>query len=132
MSFCLTIRRRSPAASSPRAAPPAGLADYPGDFPETLDEAYADPGRGDRRLGQAGRSAGRSAGSTRRLSERFGTDRLAGPIFAAQTAGADGDGARMPVFAEGFAAGEAEFLLRIGRDAAAGPDGDSPSTKRPT
>ena len=32
----------------------AGLDDYPGDFPATLDEAYRDPGRGDRRLGPPG------------------------------------------------------------------------------
>ena len=46
------------------------------------------------------------------LSERFGTDRLAGPIFTEIAAGADP--VEMPIFADGFAAGEAEFLLRIG------------------
>lgn len=41
-----------------------------------------------------------------------GIDRLAGPIFADQVLA--GPHAAMPVFAAGFAAAEAEFLLRIG------------------
>ncbi len=46
-------------------------------------------------------------------TSRFGTDRLAGPIFhVVEVSGADDPA--MPVFANGFAAGEAEFLLRIG------------------
>ena len=52
------------------------------------------------------------------LIERFGTDRLAGPIFAQAPARTNGAAVEMPVFAEGFAAGEAEFLLRIGAHAA--------------
>jgi 2-keto-4-pentenoate hydratase len=54
------------------------------------------------------------------LSDRFGTDRLAGPIFAKTTAQAAGAAVEMPVFAAGFAAAEAEFLLRIGRSPLAG------------
>lgn len=49
------------------------------------------------------------------LVSRFGADRLAGPIFSSRSAKADCGAVEMPVFGEGFAAGEAEFLLRIGR-----------------
>ncbi|SFJ65843.1 2-keto-4-pentenoate hydratase [Sphingomonas sp. NFR04] len=42
-----------------------------------------------------------------------GVDRLAGPIFADQVQ--TQDGIAMPIFAGGFGAAEAEFLLRIGR-----------------
>jgi 2-keto-4-pentenoate hydratase len=52
--------------------------------------------------------------------QRLGANRLAGPIFADTIVdGARGDPV-LPVFADGFAAGEAEFLLRLsipaGRD----------------
>jgi len=45
-----------------------------------------------------------------------GANRLAGPIFADQVflAGHAADLIEMPVFADGFAAAEAEFLLRVG------------------
>jgi 2-keto-4-pentenoate hydratase len=49
------------------------------------------------------------------LVSRFGTERIAGPIFASRTALAAGGEVEMPVFDKGFAAAEAEFLLRIGR-----------------
>ena len=86
----------------------AGLDSYPGDFPATLDEAYAIQDAAiaawDRPV--IGWKVGRVPEP---LIDRFGTDRLTGPIFDEAA-----DGADMPVFAEGFAAGEAEFLLRIG------------------
>jgi len=91
----------------------AGLDDYPGDFPATLDEAYAIQDEAIARWGRPviGWKVGRVPPP---LIERFGTDRLAGPIFAQAPARANGAAVEMPVFAEGFAAGEAEFLLRIG------------------
>lgn len=97
----------------------AGLADYPGDFPATLDEAYAIQDEAIANWGRPviGWKVGRVPPP---LIERFGTDRLAGPIFAEENARANGDAVAMPVFAEGFAAGEAEFLLRIGAPPAAG------------
>ena len=102
--------------SARRAA--AGLADYPGDFPETLDEAYAVQ---DAAIAAWGRPVlGWKVGRINPpLSERFGTDRLAGPIFASR-AGEDAAVPHMPVFAKGFAAGEAEFLLRIAASPAPG------------
>lgn len=88
----------------------AGLDAYPGALPETLDDAYAIQDDAIRIWGRpvVGWKVGRVPLP---LVDRFGVDRLAGPIFAA-TPAADAPVA-MPVFAEGFAAGEAEFLLRI-------------------
>lgn len=53
------------------------------------------------------------------LRERLGADRVAGPIFsrAVRKAGGVVD---FPVFEGGFAAVEAEFVFRMGRDAPAG------------
>lgn len=88
-----------------------GLPDYPGMPPGTLFDAYAIQDHAialsDDRV--AGWKVGRINPP---LDTRLGSDRLAGPIFASQVTDA-GDCA-MPVFAEGFAAVEAEFLLRIG------------------
>lgn len=91
----------------------AGLDAYPGDFPTTLDEAYAIQDAAIAHWGRpvVGWKVGRVPPP---LIARFGTDRLAGPIFAQAPARANGAAVEMPVFAEGFAAGEAEFLLRIG------------------
>lgn len=90
----------------------AGLDSYPGPFPATLDDAYAIQDEAIARWGRPiiGWKVGRVHPP---LSGRFGTDRLAGPIFA-QAPDADGS-VGMPVFARGFVAGEAEFLLRIGQ-----------------
>jgi 2-keto-4-pentenoate hydratase len=96
-----------------------GLDDYPGDFPATLEEAYAIQDVAIARWGRPviGWKVGRVLPP---LSERFGTNRLTGPIFEERSADANGAPIEMPVFAEGFAAGEAEFLLRIGRTPPAG------------
>lgn len=98
--------------SARRAA--GGLADYPGRFPATLEEAYRIQDRAIAAWGKPviGWKVGRIQPP---LSDRFGVDRLAGPIFAHRAAADAGDPPAMPVFAQGFAAGEAEFLLRIGR-----------------
>ncbi|MBO9518216.1 MAG: 2-keto-4-pentenoate hydratase [Porphyrobacter sp.] len=90
-----------------------GLDDYPGPLPRTLDEAYAIQDAAIAAWGKTivGWKVGRVLPP---LAERFGTDRLAGPIFADQVVSANGDPVSMPIYAEGFAAGEAEFLLRIG------------------
>lgn len=91
----------------------AGLDGYPGDFPATLEEAYAIQDEAIARWGRpvVGWKVGRVPPP---LIERFGTDRLAGPIFAQAPARTNGAAVEMPIFSEGFAAGEAEFLLRIG------------------
>jgi 2-keto-4-pentenoate hydratase len=101
-----------------------GLDSYPGDFPATLDEAYAIQDEAIARWGRPviGWKVGRVLPP---LSDRFGTDRLGGPIFARTNASANGAPVQMPIFAEGFAAGESEFLLRVG---AAPPEGKTDFT----
>ena len=91
-----------------------GLADYPGSFPATLDQAYAIQNEAIAAWGQPviGWKVGRILAP---MSDAFGIDRLAGPIFASHTLLGDGNVPEMPVFARGFAAGEAEFLLRVAR-----------------
>ena len=92
----------------------SGLADYPGDFPATLEQAYAIQDEAIASWGHPviGWKVGRVLPP---LSERFGTDRLGGPIFARASAAPGDAPVEMPVFADGFAAGESEFLLRVGR-----------------
>ncbi|TCP33732.1 2-keto-4-pentenoate hydratase [Sphingomonas sp. BK235] len=81
---------------------------FPGAVPPALGPAYAVQ---DAALALDGRRvAGWKVG--RINPPREGKDRLAGPIFADQVV--VGDGAAMPIFAGGFGAAEAEFLLRIG------------------
>jgi 2-keto-4-pentenoate hydratase len=91
-----------------------GLADYPGEMPSSLDEAYAiqDAAIVAWNRPVVGWKVGRVPPP---LVARFGTERLAGPIFASRVERADGGDLDMPVFEQGFAAAEAEFLLRIGR-----------------
>lgn len=91
----------------------AGLQDYPGTFPGSLDEAYAVQDAAIARWGKPilGWKVGRIPEP---LASQFGADRLAGPIFESHVAQGDGTGPEMPVFGAGFAAGEAEFLLRVG------------------
>jgi 2-keto-4-pentenoate hydratase len=102
----------------------AGLESYPGNFPATLNEAYAIQ---DAAIASWGRPViGWKVGRVHPpLSDLFGTDRLGGPIFARTNASASGAPVEMPIFAEGFAAGESEFLLRIG---AAPPEGKTQFT----
>jgi 2-keto-4-pentenoate hydratase len=90
-----------------------GLADYPGPMPLTLSDAYAIQSAAVRMTGSqiGGWKVGKIPPP---LDALHGTDRLAGPIFADRIA-AVRPGLTMPVFADGFAAAEAEYLLRIGR-----------------
>ncbi|MEG3182365.1 2-keto-4-pentenoate hydratase [Sphingomonas sp. LT1P40] len=91
----------------------SGLPDYPGEPPSSIADAYAIQ---DRALALAsGDVVGWKVGKIGPpLDGELGTNRLAGPIFADSVCDAT-DGLAMPVFAEGFAAAEAEFLLRIAR-----------------
>lgn len=90
-----------------------GLADFPGELPKTLDEAYAvqDAAIAAWKRPIIGWKVGRIQEP---LASQFGADRLAGPIFASQWAQSGNGLPEMPGFAEGFVAGEAEFLLRVG------------------
>lgn len=53
------------------------------------------------------------------LVERFGAERLAGPIFSSNIWPAGRNEGEFPVFPGGFAAVEAEFVFRMGEDAPA-------------
>lgn len=91
-----------------------GLPNYPGTLPPTLEDAYSVQDNAIRLWG--GRIIGWKVGRIHRpLSERYRADRLAGPIFQSVIAPRDGSAVDMPVFGDGSAAAEAEFLLRIGR-----------------
>ena len=98
--------------SARRAA--ASLPAYPGEMPSSVEEAYAIQDAAIAAWNQPiiGWKVGRVPAA---LVSRFGTERIAGPIFASRTALAAGGEVEMPVFDKGFAAAEAEFLLRIGR-----------------
>ena len=55
------------------------------------------------------------------LSEQFGAQRLVGPIFSRSVQRANGGASvEVPVFADGFAAIEAEFVVQLAKDAPAG------------
>ena len=86
---------------------------YPGTPPADFDDAYAIQNKA---IALDGRSvAGWKVGRVQEpLATELGTTRLAGPIFADSIIhAADGTVATMPVFAGGFAAVEAELLLRV-------------------
>ena len=87
--------------------------DYPGTLPVSLADAYAIQDVGIRLVGKAvgGWKVGRVAPH---LVDEVGTDRIAGPIFADSIFYADNlASVNMPVLL-GFAAAEAELMLRIG------------------
>lgn len=88
------------------------MAHYPGPLPQTLADGYDIQA-----IALAGMTTPLAGWKVGRilppLSEHYGCDRLAGPIFASTVSLADGD-ARGLVFPGGFGAVEAEFLFRIG------------------
>ena len=100
-----------------RAARP--LADFPGAVPTSLADAYACQ---DAAIGLwpddiAGWKVGRIPEA---LAAGLGADRLIGPIFGRSVQMAENSRpARFPVFAGGFAAVEAEYLVRLAHDAPA-------------
>lgn len=95
------------------------LPDYPGSKPGSLDEAYA--------IQDAAISlwpddvAGWKIGLIHpTFRAAFGAERIAGPIFNADTLRAEADTVfELPVFEGGFGAIEAEFVIRIATDAPA-------------
>ena len=89
--------------------------DYPGAMPRTLEEAYAVQDLAIAAYGDnvAGWKVGRIGDAD---LGNHDTNRLAGPIFGQNVVLNPATSPAMPVFAGGFAAAEAEFLLRIGSD----------------
>ncbi len=103
-----------------------GLSPYPGDAPATLADAYAIQ---DRAIALDGRQVvGWKVGRINApLDGQLGANRLAGPIFSDQVFSSNAsDASDMPVIADGFAAAEAEYCVRIGRSPAPGWTGLSP------
>ncbi|HWU50409.1 MAG TPA: 2-keto-4-pentenoate hydratase [Asticcacaulis sp.] len=91
------------------------LPDYPGQIPEKLSESYAIQEQAIKLWNRpvVGWKIGRLTPDKQSL---HGTERLAGPVFDTvfKQAGAD---IEIPVFTGGFAAVEAEYVFRIGKDA---------------
>lgn len=86
---------------------------YPGPIPSSAEEAYAIQDQAIRLRGQpvSGWKVGRVADD---LAEHWGSDRLAGPIFSDSIVYAGGsDDPDMPLL-RGFAAVEAEIVMRTG------------------
>ena len=88
------------------------LSAYPGDRPDDLAAAYAIQDRAlaiwQRDIG--GWKVGRIGPPDDR---RLGADRLTGPVFADAIVEANDGEPALSVFADGFAAAEAEFMLRL-------------------
>ena len=92
----------------------SGFDAYPGKAPGSLEEAYVVQ---DRAIALHGEPVGgwKLGRINAPFDSRFGANRLAGPIFTSSIVdAAHGSAAAMPVIGEGFAAVEAEFLLRLG------------------
>lgn len=85
------------------------VTEWPGDFPATLDAAYAIQNHIIAKLGRpiSGWKVGRINAPD---DTRFGLNRIAGPVL---DDGLYQDGAKVPVFAGGFAAVEAELMIRM-------------------
>jgi 2-keto-4-pentenoate hydratase len=100
-----------------RSASP--LANFPGPLPTDLDTAYAIQGAGIALWPDtvAGWKVGRLAPE---WQEQFREGRLVGPIFSAAIRQAHADRTlEFPVYENGFAAVEAEFIFRLNADAPA-------------
>ncbi|MBK8199008.1 MAG: 2-keto-4-pentenoate hydratase [Acidobacteria bacterium] len=96
----------------------ASLPAYPGSLPSTMAEAYAVQTQAislwpDR---IAGWKVGRINAP---WDAQYGTDRLAGPIFAGQLAKAGDAPSPIHLFAGGFGAVEGEIVIEVGQDAPA-------------
>ena len=92
----------------------SALPKFPGEVPETLDEAYAiqDASRAGRGCDVAGWKVG---GIPPELRDTYGAAFLVGPIFTDTVVTAQpGERTAMPVFVGGFAAIEPEFILKLG------------------
>jgi 2-keto-4-pentenoate hydratase len=92
---------------------------YPGNPPPDLDAAYRCQDEAIALWND--RIAGWKVGwIAEEFSEKFGAQRLVGPIFERSVTHANGAAAiEVPVFARGFAAIEAEFVFQLAKDAPA-------------
>jgi 2-keto-4-pentenoate hydratase len=92
---------------------------YPGSKPQDLDSAYRCQDEAISLWGEP--VAGWKVGwIPEPLSQKYGAQRLVGPIFARSVQRSNGaDVTDAPVFAQGFAAVEAEFVVQLAKDAPA-------------
>ena len=90
----------------------ASIGTYPGEVPDDFATAYSIQ---ERAIALDGRAiAGWKVGRVNSpLAETYGVTRLVGPIFDSHVHSATQSSIAMPVYAGGFAAVEAELLLRI-------------------
>lgn len=97
----------------------ASLPDYPGRAPIDLSEAYAIQDAAIPLWGEpvGGWKVGRINAP---LDRGLGANRLAGPVLASHILDAPSGEAAIRVIDGGFAAGEAEFMIRLGEAASAG------------
>ncbi len=96
------------------------LNDFPGMIPADLDTAYKIQDAAIELCAQRALGGWKIGRIPPQIEDRFGIDRLAGPIFADGIVHADsGAVLDMPVFEGGFAAIEAEFVAIIDRDSPA-------------
>jgi 2-keto-4-pentenoate hydratase len=95
------------------------IATYPGGMPDAPSDAYAIQDQAINAWPEPvfGWKVGRINGDD---IGRYGTDRLAGPIFPSQIVVAGGSCIDMPVFLNGFAAVEGECVIIAGDDAPTG------------
>lgn len=94
----------------------AGLPEYPGEVPQSLDEAYAIQDAAITLWPHkvAGWKIGGFGGD---YAVRFKETKLSGPVFDNQIYKSNGISLDMPVFAEGFAAIEPEIVMIVKADA---------------
>lgn len=117
----LAFDAKKVAAEFVKARRSAGsLTKYPGSAPQDLDSAYRCQDEAIALWGDA--IAGWKVGwIPAPLSQQFGAQRLVGPIFSHSVVRTNGAGTTVtaPVFASGFAAIEAEFVVQLSKDAPA-------------
>ena len=114
----LAFDAKSVAAEFVKARRSAGsFTNYPGGQPPDLDSAYRCQDEAIALWNDA--IAGWKVGwIPEPLSEKYGAQRLVGPIFKGGLQRANGSGVvNAPVFAQGFAAIEAEFVFQLAKDA---------------
>lgn len=88
----------------------SALPEYPGQLPPALDDGYAVQ---EAAIALEGGAIG--GWKVGRIDPPIGgANRLTGPIFVERIVEGGAGSVEMPVFAQGFAAAEAEFLLQIG------------------
>jgi 2-keto-4-pentenoate hydratase len=116
----MTFDAKGVAAEFVRARRTAGwFAHYPGTLPADLDSAYRCQDEAIALWNDA--VAGWKVGwIPEPLSDKYGAQRLVGPIFKGGVQRANGSAVvNAPVFAQGFAAIEAEFVFQLAKDAPA-------------